>query len=71
MATLLWMSYSDLQAWATPGLHGSKNGPNWVTWFYSPYLIVSAKDNPVYVRIHDVMVDKVKNFMDHQSKPSR
>ena len=59
----LWMNYSDLQVWGRPGLHASKNGPNWITGFYSPYLIVSAKDNPIYVKIHNMMAEKVKDYM--------
>jgi hypothetical protein len=62
-AGLLWMHYSDFEVWALPGLHASKNGPNWITGFYSPYLIVSAKDNPNYVKIHNMMADKVKEYL--------
>jgi len=62
-ARQLWMTYSDTRAWAMPGLHASKNGPNWVTGFYSPYLIANARDNPVYVKVHNIMVQKVKEYM--------
>ena len=62
-AEALWMSYSDLQIWALPGLHASKSGPNWITGFFSPYLIVSAKDNPIYMKIHNMMAEKVKEYL--------
>jgi hypothetical protein len=63
LAGLIWMHYSDFQVWAMPGLHASKDGPNWVTGFYIPDLIVSAKDNPVYVKIHNMMADKVREYI--------
>jgi hypothetical protein len=69
LAGLLWMHYSDFQLWAMPGLHASKNGPNWITGFYSPYLIVSAKDNPTYVKMHNVMADKVKEYIANNPNP--
>lgn len=66
----LWMHYSDFQVWNMPGLHASKNGPNWVTGFYSPYLIADAKSDPMYVRIHNMMADKVKEYMtQHPDQP--
>jgi hypothetical protein len=68
MAELMWMHYSDFQTWASPGLHASKNEPNWVTGFYSPYLVVSAKENPMYIKIHNVMSDKVKSYMDENRR---
>ena len=63
LAGQLWMHYSDFQVWAMPGLHASKRGPNWVTGFESPYLIVSAKGNPIYVKIHNMMTAKVQEYM--------
>ena len=63
LAGQLWMDYSDFQLWAMPGLHASKDGPNWVTGFYSPYLIASAKSNPLYVKIHNAMVEKVSAYL--------
>lgn len=59
----LWMNYSDLQIWSMSGLHASKNGPNWITGFYSPYLIASAKENPMYIKIHNMMAEKVKEYL--------
>jgi hypothetical protein len=64
----LWMHYSDFQVWAMPGLHGSRNEPNWVTGFYSPHRIVSAKDNPMYVKIHNMVADKVKQYIDQNQR---
>jgi hypothetical protein len=69
LAGRLWMHYSDFQVWAMPGLHASKDGPNWITGFYSPDLIVSAKDNPMYVMIHNMMADKVKEYIDRNKHP--
>lgn len=64
IARQLWMHYDDFQVWAMPTLNAWKNGPNWVTGFdSSDSLIVSAKENPVYVRIHNTTVDKVKKYM--------
>jgi hypothetical protein len=69
-AGLLWMDDSDFQVWNMPGLHASKNGPNWITGFYSPYLIADAKGNPLYVKIHNMMADKVKEYMaQHPDRP--
>ena len=57
-----WMDYSDLLIWDTPGLHAFKHGPNWVTGVYSSALIVEAKGNPMYIKIHNMMADKVKEY---------
>lgn len=63
LASSLWMSYSDLQIWRMSGLHAYKKGPNWITGFYVPALLVSAKANPLYVKIHNAMVDKVRSYL--------
>jgi hypothetical protein len=63
LAGQLWMQYSDFQVWAMPGLHANKNGPNWVTGFYSPYLVANAMETPVYARIHNTMVAKIQEYM--------
>ncbi len=63
LAGILWMHYSDFQVWAMPGLHASKNEPNWVTGDYSPYLGESARNNPLYVKIHNMMADKIKEYI--------
>lgn len=63
LAGLLWMRNEDFEIWRMPGLHAAKSGPNWVTGFYSPALIVNAKDNPIYEKIHNIMMDKLRAYL--------
>jgi hypothetical protein len=68
LAEILWMHYSDFQVWAMPGLHASKNEPNWVTGDYSPYLGESARNNPLYVKMHNMMSAKINEYMGKHPK---
>jgi hypothetical protein len=63
LAGELWMRYEDFEIWRMPGLHAAKNGPNWLTGFYTPALIADATRNPTYARIHNVMADKLRIYL--------
>lgn len=63
MAGRLWMQYADFEIWGMNGLHAYKDGPNWITGFYSPYLAYPASDNSVYVKIHNLMTKKVRDYI--------
>lgn len=63
LAGLLWMQYADFEIWRMPGLHAAKNGPNRVTGFYTPGLVVDAKGNPMYVKIHNMVADKLRAYL--------
>jgi hypothetical protein len=60
------LDYWGVQVWKMRGLHGSKLEPNWVTGFESPGYIISAKENSSYVKMHNVMVEKVKKYLQSQ-----
>lgn len=63
IARLTWMDYWDFRIWGIPGLHASRNEPNWITGFLSPGMTVSARSNPMYVKIHNVMSEHLGKYL--------